>query len=218
MVCRLIPIVIEDSGQGRSAPFDYLFPSAFERRDPFFLESPSPREVSGNRVVAQLLFLEAEGIPTKDILPLRQFTGLDLSTTFSVFFEHQCSTSRLLMFRLYVSDFGGQHGGLFCLNAGARRQSRSKPCTLPDLIHQPLGWWPRPRPATSAFQAMKNSLPSKTKLKREAWQLATGQNRLHGSRQDTDVTSSCHRKEAVTFTGTDSEQGDLSVARSGQSS
>ena len=74
----MIPIVIEESGRGERA-FD-IYSRLLRERIIFLGEAVTSD--SANRIVAQMLFLEAED-PEKDIYPV-SYTHLTLPTIYSV--------------------------------------------------------------------------------------------------------------------------------------
>jgi len=125
----MIPIVIEESGRGERA-FDIY--SRLLRERIIFLGEPVTSE-SANRVVAQLLFLEAED-PEKDIFLYINSPGGSVYDGLGIFdtMQHIKPDVQTVCVGLAASM------GAFLLCAG----TKGKRFALPNsrvMIHQPLG-------------------------------------------------------------------------------
>ena len=125
----MIPIVIEESGRGERA-FDIY--SRLLRERIIFLGEPVTAE-SANRIVAQLLFLEAED-PDKDIFLYINSPGGSVYDGLGIFdtMQHIKPDVQTVCVGLAASM------GAFLLCAGAK----GKRISLPNsriMIHQPLG-------------------------------------------------------------------------------
>ncbi|MFO0037986.1 MAG: ATP-dependent Clp endopeptidase proteolytic subunit ClpP [Synechococcaceae cyanobacterium] len=125
----MIPIVIEESGRGERA-FDIY--SRLLRERIIFLGEPVTAE-SANRVVAQLLFLEAED-PDKDIFLYINSPGGSVYDGLGIFdtMQHVKPDVQTVCVGLAASM------GAFLLAAG----TKGKRLALPHsriMIHQPLG-------------------------------------------------------------------------------
>ena len=125
----MIPIVIEESGRGERA-FDIY--SRLLRERIIFLGEPVTAE-SANRIVAQLLFLEAED-PEKDIFLYINSPGGSVYDGLGIFdtMQHIKPDVQTVCVGLAASM------GAFLLGAG----TKGKRLALPHsriMIHQPLG-------------------------------------------------------------------------------
>jgi ATP-dependent Clp protease protease subunit len=125
----MIPIVIEESGRGERA-FDIY--SRLLRERIIFLGEPVTSE-SANRVVAQLLFLEAED-PEKDIFLYINSPGGSVYDGLGIFdtMQHIKPDVQTVCVGLAASM------GAFLLCAGAQGK-RSSLSHSRIMIHQPLG-------------------------------------------------------------------------------
>ena len=125
----MIPIVIEESGRGERA-FDIY--SRLLRERIIFLGEPVTAE-SANRVVAQLLFLEAED-PDKDIFMYINSPGGSVYDGLGIFdtMQHIKPDVQTVCVGLAASM------GAFLLCAGTKGQ-RSSLTHSRIMIHQPLG-------------------------------------------------------------------------------
>ncbi|MFO7629752.1 MAG: ATP-dependent Clp endopeptidase proteolytic subunit ClpP [Prochlorococcaceae cyanobacterium] len=125
----MIPIVIEESGRGERA-FDIY--SRLLRERIIFLGEPVTSE-SANRVVAQLLFLEAED-PEKDIFLYINSPGGSVYDGLGIFdtMQHIKPDVQTVCIGLAASM------GAFLLGAGAKGK-RSSLTHSRIMIHQPLG-------------------------------------------------------------------------------
>ena len=125
----MIPIVIEESGRGERA-FDIY--SRLLRERIIFLGEPVTSE-SANRIVAQLLFLEAED-PEKDIFMYINSPGGSVYDGFGIFdtMQHIKPDVQTVCVGLAASM------GAFLLCAGAKGK-RSSLIHSRIMIHQPLG-------------------------------------------------------------------------------
>ena len=125
----MIPIVIEESGRGERA-FDIY--SRLLRERIIFLGEPVTSE-SANRVVAQLLFLEAED-PEKDIFLYINSPGGSVYDGLGIFdtMQHIKPDVQTVCVGLAASM------GAFLLCAGAQGK-RSSLTHSRIMIHQPLG-------------------------------------------------------------------------------
>ncbi|MEX0588677.1 MAG: ATP-dependent Clp endopeptidase proteolytic subunit ClpP [Cyanobium sp.] len=126
---QMIPIVIEESGRGERA-FDIY--SRLLRERIIFLGEPVTSE-SANRVVAQLLFLEAED-PEKDIFMYINSPGGSVYDGLGIFdtMQHIKPDVQTVCVGLAASM------GAFLLTAGAKGK-RSSLTHSRIMIHQPLG-------------------------------------------------------------------------------
>ena len=127
--CSMIPIVIEESGRGERA-FDIY--SRLLRERIIFLGEPVTSE-SANRVVAQLLFLEAED-PDKDIFMYINSPGGSVYDGLGIFdtMQHIKPDVQTVCVGLAASM------GAFLLCAGSKGK-RSSLTHSRIMIHQPLG-------------------------------------------------------------------------------
>ena len=125
----MIPIVIEESGRGERA-FDIY--SRLLRERIIFLGEPVTSE-SANRIVAQLLFLEAED-PEKDIYLYINSPGGSVYDGLGIFdtMQHIKPDVQTVCLGLAASM------GAFLLAAGAKGK-RSSLTHSRIMIHQPLG-------------------------------------------------------------------------------
>ena len=125
----MIPIVIEESGRGERA-FDIY--SRLLRERIIFLGEPVTSE-SANRIVAQLLFLEAED-PEKDIYLYINSPGGSVYDGFRIFdtMQHVKPDIHTVCVGLAASM------GAFLLCAGTKGK-RSSLLHSRIMIHQPLG-------------------------------------------------------------------------------
>ncbi len=125
----MIPIVIEESGRGEKA-FDIY--SRLLRERIIFLGEPVTND-SANRVVAQLLFLEAED-PDKDIFLYINSPGGSVYDGLGIFdtMQHVKPDVHTVCVGLAASM------GAFLLCAGAKGK-RSSLLHSRIMIHQPLG-------------------------------------------------------------------------------
>ena len=125
----MIPIVIEESGRGERA-FDIY--SRLLRERIIFLGEPVTAE-SANRIVAQLLFLEAED-PEKDIFLYINSPGGSVYDGLGIFdtMQHIKPDVQTVCLGLAASM------GAFLLCAGAKGK-RSSLTHSRIMIHQPLG-------------------------------------------------------------------------------
>ena len=125
----MIPIVIEESGRGERA-FDIY--SRLLRERIVFLGEPVTSE-SANRIVAQLLFLEAED-PDKDIYLYINSPGGSVYDGLGIFdtMQHVKPDIHTVCVGLAASM------GAFLLCAGAKNK-RSSLLHSRIMIHQPLG-------------------------------------------------------------------------------
>ena len=125
----MIPIVIEESGRGERA-FDIY--SRLLRERIIFLGEPVTAE-SANRVVAQLLFLEAED-PEKDIFMYINSPGVSVYDGLGIFdtMQHIKPDVQTVCVSLAASM------GAFMLCAGTKGK-RSSLTHSRIMIHQPLG-------------------------------------------------------------------------------
>tara|TARA_Y100001968_G_scaffold331694_1_gene387248 strand:- start:1762 stop:2355 length:594 start_codon:yes stop_codon:yes gene_type:complete len=125
----MIPIVIEESGRGERA-FDIY--SRLLRERIIFLGEPVTND-SANRIVAQLLFLEAED-PDKDIYLYINSPGGSVYDGLGIFdtMQHVKPDVQTVCVGLAASM------GAFLLAAGAKGK-RSSLIHSRIMIHQPLG-------------------------------------------------------------------------------
>ncbi len=125
----MIPIVIEESGRGERA-FDIY--SRLLRERIIFLGEPVTSD-SANRIVAQMLFLEAED-PEKDIFLYINSPGGSVYDGLGIFdtMQHVKPDVHTVCVGLAASM------GAFLLSAGARGK-RSSLQHSRIMIHQPLG-------------------------------------------------------------------------------
>tara|TARA_Y100001968_G_scaffold293984_1_gene300246 strand:+ start:315 stop:905 length:591 start_codon:yes stop_codon:yes gene_type:complete len=125
----MIPIVIEESGRGEKA-FDIY--SRLLRERIIFLGEPVTND-SANRIVAQLLFLEAED-PDKDIYLYINSPGGSVYDGLGIFdtIQHVKPDVQTVCVGLAASM------GAFLLAAGAKGK-RSSLLHSRIMIHQPLG-------------------------------------------------------------------------------
>ena len=125
----MIPIVVEETGRGERA-FDIY--SRLLRERIVFLGEPVTND-SANRIVAQLLFLEAED-PEKDIFLYINSPGGSVYDGFGIFdtMQHIKPDVHTVCVGLAASM------GAFLLCAGARGK-RSSLLHSRIMIHQPLG-------------------------------------------------------------------------------
>ncbi len=125
----MIPIVIEESGRGEKA-FDIY--SRLLRERIIFLGEPVTNE-SANRIVAQLLFLEAED-PDKDIFLYINSPGGSVYDGLGIFdtMQHVKPDIQTVCVGLAASM------GAFLLCAGTKGK-RSSLLHSRIMIHQPLG-------------------------------------------------------------------------------
>lgn len=128
-LCAVIPIVIEESGRGERA-FDIY--SRLLRERIIFLGEPVTAE-SANRVVAQLLFLEAED-PDKDVFMYINSPGGSVYDGLGIFdtMQHIKPDVQTVCVGLAASM------GAFLLCAGTPGK-RSSLTHSRIMIHQPLG-------------------------------------------------------------------------------
>ena len=125
----MIPIVIEETGRGERA-FDIY--SRLLRERIVFLGEPVTND-SANRIVAQLLFLEAED-PDKDVYLYINSPGGSVYDGFGIFdtIQHVKPDVHTVCVGLAASM------GAFLLSAGAKgKRSSLKHSRI--MIHQPLG-------------------------------------------------------------------------------
>ena len=129
MLCKMIPIVIEESGRGERA-FDIY--SRLLRERIIFLGEPVTSD-SANRIVAQLLFLEAED-PEKEIFLYVNSPGGSVYDGLGIFdtMQHIKPDVHTVCVGLAASM------GAFLLSAGAKGK-RSSLRHSRIMIHQPLG-------------------------------------------------------------------------------
>ena len=129
MLCNMIPIVIEESGRGERA-FDIY--SRLLRERIIFLGEPVTSD-SANRIVAQLLFLEAED-PEKEIFLYVNSPGGSVYDGLGIFdtMQHIKPDVHTVCVGLAASM------GAFLLCAGAKGK-RSSLQHSRIMIHQPLG-------------------------------------------------------------------------------
>ena len=129
MQCKMIPIVIEESGRGERA-FDIY--SRLLRERIIFLGEPVTSD-SANRIVAQLLFLEAED-PEKEIFLYVNSPGGSVYDGLGIFdtMQHIKPDVHTVCVGLAASM------GAFLLCAGAKGK-RSSLQHSRIMIHQPLG-------------------------------------------------------------------------------
>ncbi len=125
----MIPIVVEETGRGERA-FDIY--SRLLRERIVFLGEPVTNE-SANRIVAQLLFLEAED-PDKDIFLYINSPGGSVYDGFGIFdtMQHVKPDVHTVCVGLAASM------GAFLLCAGAKGKRSSLEHSR-IMIHQPLG-------------------------------------------------------------------------------
>ena len=128
-LCKMIPIVIEESGRGERA-FDIY--SRLLRERIIFLGEPVTSD-SANRIVAQLLFLEAED-PEKEIFLYVNSPGGSVYDGLGIFdtMQHIKPDVHTVCVGLAASM------GAFLLSAGAKGK-RSSLRHSRIMIHQPLG-------------------------------------------------------------------------------
>ena len=174
----MIPIVIEESGRGERA-FD-IYSRLLRERIIFLGEAVTSD--SANRIVAQMLFLEAED-PEKDIYLYINSPGGSVYDGLGIFdtMQHIKPDVHTVCVGLAASM------GAFLLCAGTKGK-RSSLQHSRIMIHQPLGV-PRAKPATSAFRRTKSS-SSRIASTRNC--LIAPANPLIGSSRTPTVTSSCH--------------------------
>ena len=129
VLCNMIPIVIEESGRGERA-FDIY--SRLLRERIIFLGEPVTSD-SANRIVAQLLFLEAED-PEKEIFLYVNSPGGSVYDGLGIFdtMQHFKPDVHTVCVGLAPSI------GAFLLCAGAKGK-RSSLRHSRIMIHQPLG-------------------------------------------------------------------------------
>ena len=129
VLCNMIPIVIEESGRGERA-FDIY--SRLLRERIIFLGEPVTSD-SANRIVAQLLFLEAED-PEKEIFIYVNSPGGSVYDGLGIFdtMQHIKPDVHTVCVGLAASM------GAFLLCAGAKGK-RSSLRHSRIMIHQPLG-------------------------------------------------------------------------------
>jgi len=129
VLCNMIPIVIEESGRGERA-FDIY--SRLLRERIIFLGEPVTSD-SANRIVAQLLFLEAED-PEKEIFLYVNSPGGSVYDGLGIFdtMQHIKPDVHTVCVGLAASM------GAFLLCAGAKGK-RSSLQHSRIMIHQPLG-------------------------------------------------------------------------------
>jgi len=125
----MIPIVIEESGRGERA-FDIY--SRLLRERIIFLGEPVTAE-SANRVVAQLLFLEAED-PDKDITLYINSPGGSITAGMVIYDTMQLIPNDVTTIAMGLAASMGQ----FLLCAGAAGKRYATPNTR-IMMHQPLG-------------------------------------------------------------------------------
>ena len=129
MLCNMIPIVIEESGRGERA-FDIY--SRLLRERIIFLGEPVTSD-SANRIVAQLLFLEAED-PEKDIQVYINSPGGSITAGLAIY-----DTMQQVAPDVVTICYGlAASMGAFLLSGGCK----GKRLALPNariMIHQPLG-------------------------------------------------------------------------------
>ena len=126
---KMIPIVIEESGRGERA-FDIY--SRLLRERIIFLGEPVTND-SANRIVAQLLFLEAED-PDKDIYLYINSPGGSVTAGLAIFDTMKYVKSDVVTICVGLAA----SMGAFLLAAG----TEGKRLALPHsrvMIHQPLG-------------------------------------------------------------------------------
>ncbi len=125
----MIPIVVEETGRGERA-FDIY--SRLLRERIVFLGEPVTND-SANRIVAQLLFLEAED-PDKDVFLYINSPGGSVYDGFGIFdtIQHVKPDVHTVCVGLAASM------GAFLLSAGAKGK-RSSLQHSRIMIHQPLG-------------------------------------------------------------------------------
>ena len=125
----MIPIVVEETGRGERA-FDIY--SRLLRERIVFLGEPVTND-SANRIVAQLLFLEAED-PDKDVYLYINSPGGSVYDGFGIFdtIQHVKPDVHTVCVGLAASM------GAFLLSAGAKGKRSSLHHSL-IMIHQPLG-------------------------------------------------------------------------------
>ena len=125
----MIPIVVEETGRGERA-FDIY--SRLLRERIVFLGEPVTND-SANRIVAQLLFLEAED-PEKDVYLYINSPGGSVYDGFGIFdtIQHVKPDVHTVCVGLAASM------GAFLLSAGAKGK-RSSLNHSRLMIHQPLG-------------------------------------------------------------------------------
>jgi ATP-dependent Clp protease, protease subunit len=125
----MIPTVIEQSGRGERA-FDIY--SRMLRERIIFLAEPVESEMA-NRIVAQMLFLEAED-PTKDIYLYINSPGGSVLAGLGIYdtMNHIRPDVCTICYGLAASM------GTFLLSAGAKGKRRSLPSSR-IMIHQPSG-------------------------------------------------------------------------------
>ncbi len=126
---KMIPIVVEETGRGERA-FDIY--SRLLRERIVFLGEPVTND-SSNRIVAQLLFLEAED-PEKDIFLYINSPGGSVYDGFGIFdtIQHIKPDVHTVCVGLAASM------GAFLLSAGTKGK-RSSLLHSRIMIHQPLG-------------------------------------------------------------------------------
>ena len=129
VLCNMIPIVIEESGRGERA-FDIY--SRLLRERIIFLGEPVTSD-SANRIVAQLLFLEAED-PEKEIFLYVNSPGGSVYDGLGIFdtMQHIKPDVHTVCVGLAASM------GAFLLSAGAKGK-RSSLRHSRIMSHQPLG-------------------------------------------------------------------------------
>ena len=181
----MIPIVIEESGRGEKA-FDIY--SRLLRERIIFLGEPVTND-SANRIVAQMLFLEAED-PEKDIFLYINSPGGSVYDGLGIFdtMQHVKPDVHTVCVGLAASM------GAFLLCAGAKGK-RSSLMHSRIMIHQPLGG-ARGQASDIRIQA-DEILFLKDKLNRELSE-RTGQP-LSRIKEDTDRDFFMSPTEAVTY-------------------
>jgi len=182
---KMIPIVIEESGRGERA-FDIY--SRLLRERIIFLGEPVTND-SANRVVAQLLFLEAED-PDKDIFLYINSPGGSVYDGLGIFdtMQHVKPDVHTVCVGLAASM------GAFLLCAGAKGK-RSSLVHSRIMIHQPLGG-ARGQASDIRIQA-DEILFLKSKLNKEL-SIRTGQP-LDRIEEDTDRDFFMSPQEALTY-------------------
>ncbi|WP_269612825.1 ATP-dependent Clp endopeptidase proteolytic subunit ClpP [Prochlorococcus marinus] len=181
----MIPIVIEESGRGERA-FDIY--SRLLRERIVFLGEPVTSE-SANRIVAQLLFLEADD-PDKDIFLYINSPGGSVYDGLGIFdtMQHVKPDIHTVCVGLAASM------GAFLLCAGAKGK-RSSLLHSRIMIHQPLGG-ARGQASDIRIQA-DEILFIKDKLNRELSE-RTGQD-IERIREDTDRDFYMSPAEAIEY-------------------
>ena len=181
----MIPIVIEESGRGEKA-FDIY--SRLLRERIIFLGEPVTND-SANRIVAQLLFLEAED-PDKDIYLYINSPGGSVYDGLGIFdtMQHVNPDIHTVCVGLAASM------GAFLLSAGTKGK-RSSLLHSRIMIHQPLGG-ARGQASDIRIQA-DEILFLKSRLNKEL-SIRTGQP-LERIEEDTDRDFFMSPSEAVSY-------------------